>query len=273
MGLTDDQRAVADALYRAYRTGEPCRTPEAAEGMSLADGYAVQRELVERRRSEEGPQVGYKVGYTSRAIQEEVGVDEPAWGRLLAGTVRPDGQVDIDGLVDPKIEAEIAFRLEEPLDPPLTRSDVLSSASVLPAIEIVDTRTESWTPPVPVRVADNAHSGLVVHGETVRPATDLDPALEGVRVRHDGRTAATGLGADVLDGPTSVVRWLAETLADVADKRLRAGDLVLTGSTTGLVPFSPGDTVEARYTTLGSVSVSAVGGVDGDRRRGDGDRR
>lgn len=260
MDLSDDERALADALYEAYRTGEPCPTPDVAADMDLADGYAVQRDVVERRRTEEGPQVGYKVGYTSRAIREEVGVEEPAWGRLLAGTVRPDGRVDVGDLIDPRIEAELAFQLEEPLSPPLTRADVLASASVLPAVEVVDSRTASWTPPVPVRVADNAHSGLVVHGDTVRPATGTDPALEGVRVRRNGETAATGLGADSMDGPASVVAWLAETLADVTGEGLAAGDLVLTGSTTELVPLSAGDAIEVRYTTLGTVSLYAVDG-------------
>lgn len=262
MELTDDGRALADALYEAYRTGEACPTPDAAAGMSLSDGYAVQREVVERRRSDEGPGIGYKVGYTSRAIQREVGVDEPAWGRILAGTVRPDGRLGLDGLIDPKVEAEIALRLAEPLDPPVTRADVLASASVVPAIEVVDSRTESWTPPVPVRVADNAHSARLVLGDAVRPATGIDPALEGVRVRRNGETVATGVGADVLDGPASVVRWLADALADTSGERLAAGDLVSTGSTTGLVPLAAGDGIEVRYTNLGTVSLDAVDGTD-----------
>lgn len=264
MDLGNEERALADALYEAYRTGEPCPTPEDAAEMSLADGYAVQRAVVERRQTEEGPQVGYKVGYTARTLRAELDVDGPAWGRLLAGTVRSDGRLDIGGLIDPMIEVELAVRLGEPLAPPVTPADVLATATIHPAIEVPDSRTVSRTPPVPVRVADNVHSGLVVLGDGGRPATAFDPALEGVRVRRDGETVATGVGADVLDGPANVVAWLADALADVPEEGLSAGDLVLTGSTTGLLPLAAGETIEARFAALGTVSLHAIDGTDGE---------
>ncbi|GAB3328222.1 2-keto-4-pentenoate hydratase [Haloplanus salinarum] len=256
MPRTIDASAVADLadrLYEANRTGEPIDPPE--QPLTVADGYAVQRAVLDRREDTAGPPVGYKVGFTSAAIRDELGVDEPAYGRVLDGTVRTEGRLD-DGLIEPKVEPELALRLGEPLEPPVDAVDILAATTaVVPVVEVVDSRIRDWTVEAGSAVADNALAARVVHGGRTAAPTDLDLELEAVAVRRNGERVATGVGADVLDGPARVVAWLVEALAD-RGKRLAAGDLVSTGSLTPLVSLDPGDTVEARFASLGSVTVS-----------------
>ncbi|SEA09321.1 2-oxo-hept-3-ene-1,7-dioate hydratase [Haloplanus vescus] len=255
----DDAQAdrLGERLAAAYRRGNPLDPSDlSANELTVADGYAVQRAALDRREDEAGPTVGYKVGFTSRAIQSELGVDAPAYGRVLADTVQSEGRVDASGLVDPKVEPELAVRLEAPLDPPVTPIDALDAVgAVVPVIEIVDSRVRDWQMTAGSAVADNALAARVVHGDRIADPTDLDLALEGVEVRRNGERVATGVGADVLGSPTRVVAWLAETLADHG-RRLGAGDLVSTGSLTELVAFEPGDTISARFASLGGVTVA-----------------
>ncbi|WP_251328414.1 2-keto-4-pentenoate hydratase [Haloplanus pelagicus] len=244
---------LADRLVEAYRTGESLDS--LSPSLTVADGYAIQRAAIDRRTDAEGPPVGYKVGFTSVAIQEELGVAEPASGRVLADTVRSEGRLD-DGLIDPKVEPELAVVLADPLDPPVTPVHVLAAtAAVVPVIEVVDSRLDDWAVDAGSAVADNALAARLVQGDRVADTSTLDLPLEGVEVRRNGERVATGVGADVLGGPARVVAWLAGALADRGE-RLAAGDLVSTGSLTSLVPLDPGDTVEARFASLGSVTVS-----------------
>jgi 2-keto-4-pentenoate hydratase len=242
-------------LYDAYRRGTPL-DPAALPDLTVTDGYAIQDAVTDRRVDDGGPVVGYKVGFTSAAIQSELGVDEPAYGRVLADTVHPEGRVDAGDLIDPRIEPEIAVRLSDPLDPPATPVDALAAVgAVVPVIEVVDSRVEGWDVTAGSAVADDALGARVIHGSRVTDPSALDLALEGVEVRRNGERVATGVGADVLGSPARVVSWLAAALADRGE-RLDAGDLVSTGSLTELIPFEPGDTVEARFASLGSVTVS-----------------
>jgi 2-keto-4-pentenoate hydratase len=242
-------------LYDAHRHGTPL-DPATLPDLAVPDGYAIQRTVTDRRSADEGPVVGYKVGFTSAAIRDELGVDDPAYGRVLADTVRPEGRIDADALIEPKVEPEIAVRLAEPLDPPATPVDALSAVgAVLPVIEVVDSRVAGWQMTAGSAVADNALAARVVHGDRIDDPVGVDLALEGVEVRRNGERVATGVGADVLGSPARVLAWLAGALAERGE-RLEAGDLVSTGSLTELVPFDPGDTVEARFASLGSVTVA-----------------
>jgi len=166
------------------------------------------------------------------------------------------GRLDASDLTDPKLEPELALRLGAPLDPPVTPADVLAAAdAVVPVIEVVDSRIAGWELTTGSAVADNALAARVVLGGRIGDPADLDLALEGVVVRRNGERVATGVGADVLGSPARVVAWLVDTLTE-RDERLVAGDLISTGSLTELIPFEPGDTVEARFASLGSVTVA-----------------
>jgi len=244
-----DHAEIAARLAEAHTTGEPI-DPDSLPALDIEDGYAIQVELIERRRDEAGEPVGYKIGFTSDAIREELGVDSPAYGRVLEDTVRPEGRVDTDGFVSPRIEPEIAFLLEAPLSPPASRLDVAAATrAVVPAIEIVDCRLRDWAVDPATAVADNALAAGLVYGEP-RPPGEAALDLEGVSLSVDGERRAGGTGAAVLGHPAEAVAWLAEAVGG-----LGAGDIVTTGSVTETVPVEPGETVLARFSSLGCVSV------------------
>lgn len=258
--MVDDPESdeeIATALYEAYNSGTPIPPVRGNRELTLPEAYAIQRDVIDRRKPAEGPVAGYKVGFTSAAIREQMAVDEPAFGRLLAGTFIPEGVVDVDQLIEPKIEAELAFRLGEPLSAPVTTAEVLAATdAIVPAVEIVDSRIADWDVTAAEAIADNTLSGRVVFGERVRDPSTLERnlALEGIRVRKNGVQEATGTGADVLGHPGNVVGWLAEALDD-RDGRLTGGDVVLTGSTTPLVDLEPGDVVDVQFASFGSVTI------------------
>lgn len=254
---SEEREEIASLLYEAYRSGNPLSPLREKYELTLSDAYRVQNAVTERRRSVEGPRVGYKVGFTSEAIQDELDIDEPAYGRLLADTLGSDGRIDLEPLVEPKVEAELAIRLEEPLTEPVTTAEILTATeAVVPVIEIVDSRIDDWDVTAAEAIADNALSARVVCGDRIRDPLSLDAslALEGVRVRKNGVQEATGVGADVLGHPCNAVRWLARSLRD-RDDRLEAGDIVLTGSVIPLVPLAPGDFIEVQFATFGTVTV------------------
>lgn len=246
---------LGERLYEAYRTGVPVTPFREEHDLTEADGYAVQREFIDRRTADEGERVGYKVGFTSEAVQERLGRDEPAFGHILEGTVRSEGPVPVDGMVDPVIEPEIAFLLEDAVPAGASALDVLAATrAVVPTIEVADCRTADWDITGPEAIADNTLSGRVAHAGRLADPADVDLAAESVVVRRNGAVAATGTGTDVLGGPTNVVAWLADALAEHGES-LSAGDTVITGSMTDIVPLGSGDTIEARFGTLGSVTV------------------
>ncbi|MFB6304341.1 MAG: 2-keto-4-pentenoate hydratase [Haloferacaceae archaeon] len=253
--MATDPSAAGERLYRAYADADPVASAFGDDdAASLADGYAAQSAFVERRLPDEGPVVGYKVGFTNEAVQADVGVDRPVFGRILAGTVLSGETVDADPLIAPRVEPEVAFLLDESLEPPVTPFDVVAATrAVVPTVEVVDSRVRDWDVTPAAAVADNGLAARVLPARQ-SGTPDRDLALEGVRVRVDGAVEATGTGAAVLGHPARAVAWLAEALPDRGD-RLAAGDVVLTGSLTEPVPVAPGATVTVEFATLGTVTA------------------
>ena len=249
MTLSDDAvETLGDRLYGAYRDAQPATPPSETHELTDEDAYRVQRMAVERRGV---PIVGYKIGFTNRQVQDQVGVEEPAYGRLTADTVSDGSSVHLDDFVSPRIEPELAFVLDS-LEPPVGAHDVLAATrTIVPAIEIVDSRTGNWSPAPEDAIADNALAAGVRLGPTTAAIEGTDLSMEAVQVRKNGRLVGTGLGANVLEHPVRAVRWLANR------RQIEAGALVLTGSMTPTVELAAGDVVEVRFSTLGSVSIRA----------------
>lgn len=249
---TGTREAIADQLVDAYRTATPIDPLRTAHELTLTDAYAIQDRVIDRRRDREGGRVGYKIGFTSDAVQATFDVDEPAYGALLEGMVHGGRTIETAPLIDPQIEPEIAFVLEtEPRSS--TPHDILAATRALvPVIEIVDSRTKDWDVTATEAVADGSLAARLLTGPTVHDPDGIELPLEGVQVHKNGEQAAAGVGAAVLEHPVEAVSWLVETLAD-HDKELRAGDIVSTGSITAPIPIKPGDTVECRFTRLGDV--------------------
>ncbi|MFB6157759.1 MAG: 2-keto-4-pentenoate hydratase [Haloferacaceae archaeon] len=252
-----DPSAVGERLHRAYAEADPVASAFGDDAATVADGYEAQRAFVDRRLPAEGPAVGYKVGFTTEAVRADVGVDRPVFGRVLADTVLSGDRIDVGPLIAPRIEPEIAFLLDDALEPPVTPFDVLGATqAVVPTVEVVDSRVRDWDVTAAGAVADNALAARVLPGRQTG-AVDRDLGLEGVRVRVDGEVRGAGTGAAVLGHPARAVAWLAEALAG-HDERLAAGDAVLTGSITEPIPVAPGETLTVEFASLGTVTAGVV---------------
>lgn len=226
--------------------------------MGVDDAYEVQLINI-RERIRAGRRVrGHKVGLTSPAMQEMLGVDEPDYGHLLDDMEVPDGGAAEAGrYCHPRVELEVGFVLRDGLDgPDCTVEDVLAATShVVPAIELIDSRIEDWRITLPDTIADNASAAGYVLGERRTPVDRVDlPALRAV-LRRNGEQVADGLAGAVLGHPARAVAWLANKLHGLG-QRLEPGQTVLPGSCTRAIDVSAGDDVDAEIDELGTVSVS-----------------
>nr|WP_243838012.1 fumarylacetoacetate hydrolase family protein [Halobacterium sp. R2-5] len=240
-------------MYGALESGSPIDPLTDDHDLTIADAYDVQSRLVERRLDDGAEVVGHKVGLTSDAIQEQLGVDEPDFGRLLDTMFVAGSTIPADDLIAPRVEPEIGFLVGERLDPPVSHLDVLEATrSVVPVLEVIDSRVRDWDIQIEDTVADNASSALYLAGEAVHDVDGRDLSLEGVKLHRNGELAASGVGAAVLGHPARSVAWLANTLADL-DAALEPGHLVLSGSLTPAVDLAPGDVLGVEFTSLGSL--------------------
>ena len=260
MTLQDDAREhAAQLLAVAERDTAPIEPlSESLPAMDLADAYAVQQVNIARRLAAGSFVVGHKVGLTAVAMQRLLGVDQPDFGHLLDDMVHTDGATLPAGrYCQPRIEPEICFRLARPLSGPgVTVEDVLAATeSVAPALEIVDSRIRDWRITLIDTVADNASAAGLVHGPWTSLNYAFDLAAEAVDLLVDGEIVAKGSGREVLGHPAAAVAWLANTLADF-DTVLEPGHLVLPGAMTTAPFISSGQVVEARFSTLGHVSIT-----------------
>nr|WP_252393751.1 fumarylacetoacetate hydrolase family protein [Candidatus Rhodoblastus alkanivorans] len=246
-------------LFDAGRLGSPCAPirdllPEGA--LDLA--YAAQ-EINTRRGLEKGRRlVGRKIGLTSLAVQKQLGVDQPDYGMLFDDMAVPDGwEISRKQLIQPKVEAEVAFVLDRDLDQErLTMTDVLRAvAFALPAIEVVDSRIADWKIGILDTIADNASSGLYVLGATPKKLEALDLRGAGMVMESAGEPVSVGAGAACLGDPLTAMLWLAKTMARVG-RPLKAGDTVLSGALGPMAAVKWGDVFEARIEGLGSVRAA-----------------
>jgi 2-keto-4-pentenoate hydratase len=258
---TDRIRASAARLIAAHRTGTPCApVRELLPDAALETGYAVQQLLAQARLADGRRVVGRKVGLTAPAVQAQLGVDQPDFGVLFDDMACPQDQpIDIGRLLQPRIEAEIAFVLEADLtgDGEIT-ADVARSAvgQAVAALEIVDSRIAGWDITIVDTVADNASSGLYVLGDEPIELGDRDlRSVEMTLASSAGgaaETVSTGSGAACLGDPVNALVWLARTSHELGTP-LRAGDVVLSGALGAMVPVAPGHTYTATLSDLGTV--------------------
>ncbi|MDR6759728.1 2-oxo-hept-3-ene-1,7-dioate hydratase [Mycoplana sp. BE70] len=229
--------------------------------MSMADAYRIQEAWVKRKIAAGDRHVGWKIGLTSRAMQQALGIDIPDSGYLLESMRFDDGSI-VPGnrFIQPRIEAELAFVMKDDVAPNASVFDILNATDyVVPALEILDTRIvrrdeqTGSTRSVCDTIADNAaNAGFVLGGRPIRP-NELDLRWLGVIVSRNGSVEETGLGAGVLNQPARGLAWLAQRLATVGHG-LRAGQIVLSGSFIRPVECPPGSTVVADFGPIGSVA-------------------
>lgn len=257
-----DARAVAEALLQAKQTRVPIAPlTEANPGLTVADAYEIQGHLVDLLKGDEGKIVGYKLGLTSKGMQDMLGIDEPDYGPVVSNMVWDDGvTVDLAQFIQPKVEGEIALMIDKPIQGPgVTAAQVADALSgAIAAIEMVDSRIEDWRIKLPDTVADLASSAASVLSSRVVPV-DFDLRLTGMIITRNGETVATGAGAAALGDPVSAVAWLANTLAPY-EVVLEPGQFIMTGALHAAFAPVAGDVVRAEFDRLGTVSMNFAGG-------------
>lgn len=251
--------AAADRILEAHRRARPCAPVSDLIGKSDVDAaYAVQ-ERNTRHWLEAGRRlIGRKIGLTAKSVQRQLGVAQPDYGMLFADMASPDAEpIPMDGLLQPRVEGEIAFVLGRDLiDPQPTLVDVLAAIEyALPAVEVVDSRIENWAIGITDTIADNASSGRYVLGGEPRALDAFDLRLCGMVMERRGEQVSLGAGAACLGHPLTAVLWLARVMCH-AGRPLLAGDLVLSGALGPVVPVRPGDVFELRINGLGSVRAA-----------------
>lgn len=254
---------LARALFEALASGVPIDPPtETHPGLGLDDAYAVQQELVALHAAAGRRVCGRKIGLTSAAMREQLGVQAPDFGVLLdAYTFAEGATVSMSGVraILPRLEGEIGFVLRTPLagrpGAPVTAADVRAATlHVLPVFELIDSRVRDWRIGLSDTVADNASCLGAVLGTPV-PLDRVAP-LPGLALRltRDGEVLQEGTGEAVMGDPAEAVAWLANELGRRGEE-LPAGQPVLSGSLTAAVPADPGTYVAAFDGGLGSVTV------------------
>ncbi|MDH3500397.1 MAG: fumarylacetoacetate hydrolase family protein [Acidimicrobiia bacterium] len=252
MSITETR---AQALYDARQTRRPIAPfTDEDDTLTAADGYAVQQALVAKMLADGDTISGWKLGLTSKAMQEMIGVNEPDYGPVFRSMVfEPD--VDTSALIAPKAEAEIAVVLDQRLaGPGVTTLDAANAiGGAVAAVEVVDSRIADWRIKLPDTIADLASCGGVVLATRIVPV-DFELRLVGMTFSINGELRATGAGAAALGDPVVTVAWLANTLAPYG-VTLEPGQFVMTGSLHAAIDVVGGDVVRAEFDRLGSVTL------------------
>ena len=228
--------------------------------ITIEDAYAIQQRLIARRLGAGERVVGKKIGVTSQAVMNMLGVFQPDFGILLDGMVYNEGQpIEARTLIQPKAEGEIAFVLKKDLmGPGVTAADVMAATEgVMACFEIVDSRIRDWKIQIQDTVADNASCGVFVLGDRLVDPRDVDLATCGMVLEKNGEIVATGAGAAALGHPANAVAWLANTLGRLG-MGLKAGEVVLSGSLGIMVPVQAGDSLRVTIGGIGGCSVRFI---------------
>ena len=253
--------SLGDELYEAltqHKTVAPLTSRYA--DITIEDGYHIQERLIARRLGAGEKVVGKKIGVTSKAVMNMLGVGQPDFGWLLDGMIYNEGEsIPIDTLIQPKAEGEIAFMLKQDLNGPgVTAADVLAATEgVMACFEIVDSRIENWKIKIQDTVADNASCGVFVLGDRLVDPRDVDLTTCGMILEKNGEIVGTGAGAATMASPVNAVAWLANTLGRLGIP-LKAGEVILSGSLAAMVPVVTGDNLRVTIGGIGGCSVKFV---------------
>jgi 2-keto-4-pentenoate hydratase len=249
---------VARLLRAAYRGPPLAPLRDYLDPNDISGAYAVQAANTLHWEAQGRRIVGRKIGLTAKAVQTQLGVDQPDFGVLFDDMEIPDGGIlCASKVLQPKIEAEVAFLVGSAIpNQDVTREEVAASlSSAMVAIEIVDSRIADWRITFADTVADNGSSAFFTLGRNRRALAGLDLWTCGMAMEVNGEVASLGAGAACLGHPLNAVTWLARTLAE-RGAPLRAGDVVLSGALGPMVALAPGDTVRATIGGLGSVQFT-----------------
>lgn len=253
--------ANGEELYRALRDRSTLQPLiERNPALTIDDAYAISLDFLARRLRDGEKVIGKKIGVTSKAVQDMLGVHQPDFG-FLTDWMFVEGDIDVEAkkLIAPRAEAEIGFILNDGLNGPgITPEQVLAATeAIVPCFEIVDSRITDWKISIVDTVADNASCGVFVLGENRANPREHDlPGLK-VTVHKNGQPLSEGLGSAVQGDPAMAVAWLANTLGAYG-VTLDAGDVILSGSLVPLEPAQPGDEFTMELQGVGTCTARFV---------------
>jgi 2-oxo-3-hexenedioate decarboxylase len=256
--VTIDAQGIANILITAEHERKGiAQISDDHPGVDVATAYRAQRAFVQSKLDAGETFVGYKLGLTSRNKQQAMGLDAPLYGRVTSGMISTYGDpVRLDRFIHPRVESEIAFLLARDIEAPATVASVLAATDVVfGAVDVLDSRYESFQFTLTDVVADNASAGAFYLGPVARRPDELeDLRLIGCVVRVDGDVVMTAAGAAVMGHPAASVAWLANQLA-AEGEGLRAGQLIFSGGVTAPVPVVEGGSVTFEFDGLGAIEV------------------
>jgi 2-oxopent-4-enoate/cis-2-oxohex-4-enoate hydratase len=252
---------LGDELFAALRARHTVAPLSARHpSLTVAEAYRISLQLLRRREADGERVIGKKIGVTSQPVQQMLDVHQPDFGFLTDAMQVEDGatvSLARAGLIQPRAEGEIAFRLAADLQGPgVTKDDVLAATAwVAPCFEIVDSRIQDWRIRIQDTVADNASCGVFVVGPQRVDPRSLDLAAAAMQMWKNGQPCGSGLGAAVQGHPAEAVAWLANTLGAFGIP-FKAGELILSGSLAPLVPAQAGDRFTMQIEGLGGCSIA-----------------
>lgn len=249
---------VGDELFAALSTGsviDPI-TDQFPE-LRIEDAYQIQKRLNARRVASGQRIIGKKIGVTSRAVMDMLGVLQPDFGMLTDAMRFPSGAViPVRSLIHPKAEGEIAFVLKDDLrGPGITASDVVAAtAGVSACFEVVDSRIRDWRIKIQDTVADNASCGVFVLSDRLVDVRSLDLEKAEMTLLKNGEPVVRGNGAATMGSPLLAVAWLANKMGELGEA-LKAGEVILSGALGAMVPVRSGDHLRMSIVGIGECSV------------------
>jgi len=257
----DQIQRYGDELYAALIARQPVDPLTDREpAITIEDAYQIQLRMIQRRLDAGETIVGKKIGVTSKVVMDMLKVNQPDFGQMTSGMVFNEGEaIRADALIAPRAEAEVAFLLKRDLTGPgVTAADVLRATDcVMPCFEIVDSRIKDWKIKIQDTVADNASCGVLTLGGVRKDPRRIDLALAGMVLEKNGELISTSAGAAVQGSPVNAVAWLANTLGRLGIV-LKAGEIILSGSQSPLVPVKAGDSLVCSVGGLGGTSVRFI---------------
>lgn len=252
---------LGNELYEAFLVRKPIEAiTNRYGGITVDDAYRIQQQFIGRRLQAGEKVVGKKIGLTSKAVRDSLGVYQPDFGQILDGMVFGQGsEIAMSTMIQPMAEGEIAFLLKRDLlGPGISAADILSATEgVMACFEIVDSRVKDWKIKLADTVADNASCGVLVLGDRLVDPRNLDLYSCGMVLEKGGRVAVTGAGAATMNSPLNAMAWLCNTLGKLGIP-LKAGEIVLSGALGGMVPVAAGDNLRVTVGGIGSCSVNFV---------------
>lgn len=257
--LTAKETGIIDYLYTAERdVREVIKVTDEFPNLKIQEAYEIQEGLLARRQLENGTKpVGVKLGLTSKAKQEMMGVDEAIYGYLQSDMLGFEWEaIQFSELIHPKVEPEIAFLMAEDLQGVnVTAEDVLQATKyVAPALEVIDSRYKDFRFTLVDVVADNCSSAKFIVGSKWISPNAIDLGNIGMVMSKNGKVEQTGSSAAVLGHPANAIAWAVNELG-ARGKGLKKGDIILSGAMSEAIAFQSGDSVIAQFDGLGSVTM------------------